>query len=63
MRNFWQGLLWGSLIILLIGAVINPMMSKPRRKKPFVERSTDALLSTTHGVMRQAHKRLMHRFN
>jgi uncharacterized membrane protein YagU involved in acid resistance len=63
MRNFWQGLLWGSLIVIIIGTVINPIMSKSQRKKPLVERSADAFLSTTHGVIRQARKRLMHRFN
>lgn len=63
MRNFWQVLFWGSLIVILIGSVINPMLSKSRRKKPLVERSAEAFLSTTQGVMRQARKRLMHRFN
>lgn len=61
MRNFWQGLLWGSLIVILIGTVINPIMNKSQRKKPLVERSVEAFLSTT--LMRQARKRLMHRLN
>ncbi len=61
MRNFWQGLLWGSLIVILIGTVINPIMNKSQRKKPLVERSVEAFLTTT--LMRQARKRLMHRFN
>lgn len=57
MRSFWQGLLWGSLIVILIGTVINPIMSKSHRRKPLVERSVEALLSTT--LMKQARKRLM----
>lgn len=62
MRNFWQGLLWGSVIGMMLSFVISPMMSKPRRK-PLVERSTDAVISTTHGLMRQARRRLMHKFD
>jgi hypothetical protein len=60
--RFWQGLFWGSFIVILLSAVIKPMMSKPRRK-PLVERGADAVLSTTHSLMRQARKRLIHRFD
>jgi len=60
--RFWQGLFWGSFIVILLGAVIKPVMSKSRQK-PLVERGADAVLSTTHGLMRQARKRLRHRIN
>lgn len=62
MRNFWQGLLWGSFIGMLLSNAINPIMDKPKRK-PLVERSADAVISTTHGLMRQARKRLMHKLS
>lgn len=62
MRNFGQGLLWGTIIGVMLSFAISSMMSKPRRE-PLVKRSTDAVISTTHGLMRQARKRLMHKFD
>ena len=52
--KFWQGLVWGSLLGTALGAVIGPM-ARPQ-KKPFVERSTDAVISTTRGLMKEARK-------
>jgi hypothetical protein len=60
--RFWQGLFWGSFIVILIGTIFRPIISKSRRK-PLVERGADAVLSTTHGLMRQARKRLVHKFD
>ncbi len=60
--RFWQGLFWGSLIVILLSAVIKPIMSKSRRK-PLIERGADAVLSTTHSLMRRARRRLIHRFD
>lgn len=64
MRNFWQGLFWGSFIGIMLGTVISPIMNQSTfRKKPFVERSADSIVSTTHGLMRKARKRLLHKFD
>lgn len=53
-KNFWQGLLWGSVLGTALGAVIGPM-ARPQ-KKPFVERGADAVISTTRGLMKEARK-------
>jgi len=58
--NFWQGLVWGSLVGTLIGAIISPMM-RPQRK-PLMERGADAIVGTTKDLMkeaRRARKRIM----
>lgn len=52
--RFWQGLLWGGVLGTMIGAVVRPMM-EPRRK-PLVERSTEAIRHTTQDLMREARK-------
>ncbi|HEY3423307.1 MAG TPA: hypothetical protein VGL27_00815 [Negativicutes bacterium] len=60
MRSFWQGLVWGGLVVTVLGAFIGPMV-KPQRK-PLVERSADAVMATTRGIVREARharKRLM----
>jgi hypothetical protein len=50
--KFWKGLLWGGILGTALGAVIGPM-TRPQ-KKPFVERSTDAVITTTRGLMKRA---------
>lgn len=62
MRNFWQGLLWGSFIGILLCTAITPITSKPQ-KKPLVERSANAVISSTNSLMKKARKRLMHKLN
>lgn len=60
--RFWQGLFWGSFIVIMLGTIFKPVM-RNSRLKPLVERSADALISTTLGLMRQARSRLIHRLD
>lgn len=54
MRNrIWHNVMW-ALVGTVFGAIVGPMM-RPRRK-PLVERSADAIRSTTDDLMRQARR-------
>lgn len=58
--RFWQGLVWGSVIGTILGAIMGPQVR--HRKKPLVERSTDAIKYTTRDLLheaRRARKRIM----
>ena len=62
--RFWQGLLWGGVIGTLLMSVMGPMV-RPR-KKPLVERSTDAIRQLSRGLLqgvRQVQKRIMNRLD
>lgn len=53
-RGFWQGMLLGSVLTTVLGAGLGSM--KKFQRKPLVERSADAVISTTKGLMKEARK-------
>ena len=52
--KFWQGMLWGSLLVTVLGAVIGPM-NKPQQK-PLIEESKDAIAGVTKEFIREARR-------
>lgn len=52
--KFWKGLLWGSVVGTVVGAMISPMNKKYR--KPLMESSADMMSETAQDFMRGARK-------
>jgi len=58
--GFWKRIIWGSILATVLSVILGPL-TKPQ-KKPLTERSAEAIIDTTHGLMRKARharKRIM----
>lgn len=58
MRRFLQGLLWGGIMGTVVGAIISPTnkVQKKPVKKLLAERSADAVIATTEGLIKEARR-------
>lgn len=58
MRSFLQGLLWGGMVGTVVGAIIGPMNKTQQKpvKKLLKERSAEAVVATTEGLIKQARR-------